>query len=89
MHVVRHEAVRLDRQPVFFGVFAQQIEIPHAVTLGEEHILTTVPTLRHVMRTTRNDDTSHTRHAPTLSTQHTPVNPKNMGSVPMFSVRNV
>ena len=76
VHVVGHEAVRLDGHAVLGGVVSQKLEVAQAISLGEEDILAAIAALREMMRTTRNDHASHARHTGRLSFPNQAVNTK-------------
>ena len=48
-------------------MFAQQLEIETPIIIVEKHVLPIVSTLGHVVRLTRDNDSSNTRHAETLT----------------------
>ena len=48
-------------------MLAEDAQILAAVVVNEEHVLAVVATLRHVMRTTRNDHSPDSRHIGNLS----------------------
>ena len=58
------------------GVLAKQFKVPQPVAVAEENVITPIATLGNVMRTTRNDDTSKTRHGTKLPIESTHGNPQ-------------
>ncbi len=64
----RHEPARAPshRKAEALGLIAQQLEIDAAIIVDEKHVLPVVPTLGHVVRLTRDNDSSNTTHAETL-----------------------
>ena len=66
VHVIRHQVIARRRKAGSLGVIAQQLEIDAPIIVGEKHVLPVVPTLGHVVRLTRDNDSSNTRHAETL-----------------------
>ena len=54
------------RKAESLGMIAQQLEIDARIIVDEKHVLPVVPTLGHVVRLTRDNDSSNTTHAETL-----------------------
>ncbi len=54
------------RKAESLGMIAQQLEIDAPIIVDEKHVLPVVPTLGHVVRLPRDNDSSNTTHAETL-----------------------
>ena len=57
---------------------------PPAVRVAGEHVLPPIPSLRHVMRTTRYDHPGQSRHAHYTYPHRNTASTKNLVSVPGF-----
>ncbi len=68
MHVVGHQAVRPHGHAAGIAPLGHQVDVGVVIVLRKERPLPAVAALRQVMRQTRGDDTSDSRHGLTLQT---------------------
>jgi len=66
MNVTGHQAIAPDRHPALGTPLGHQLQIGRIVLATEERLLPPIPTLGHVMRQPRNDQSRYSSHAGTL-----------------------
>jgi len=62
VHVIAHQAVSQQFQAEPLGLFRKDVEVGPSVVIDEEDVLLVVAALDDVMRDSRNDDASNSRH---------------------------
>lgn len=67
MHVVRHQAIRRNRETVLGRTFPQVAQVHTPIIRREKDILPAVPPLRHMMRRTGNDNSCLPCHEMNMS----------------------
>ena len=62
MHMIGHQAIPNHANVKALALFTQALKIARVVVGGKENVVPVVPTLRHVVRQMRNDDSGSARH---------------------------
>lgn len=68
MHMIGHQAVRVDAYPVTVSVFGESLKISLVVAVSEKRLLSLVPAHYDVVKQTRSKDPGATSHADPCST---------------------
>src|SRR5688572_5192283 len=66
MHMVRHQAVREDLEPMPPGMRVQEAQVRLWIALFEENVLAVIPPLRHMMGDARKHDSAPPWHRYTV-----------------------